>query len=196
MPNTTVKIAFALFLVVAAPAASFARHGGSTGFARPAGSAATGNVPISGIARGPANAGGMNNVVVDPSGIGNASRMGTLPQPNIAAPTLPGGSRNPAAPPSMNFKQQALPEGLGGGGGTGGGGSPAARRSSALGAKPDGSEGSNQPGERGARPDDQRHLPRLLNIRSAIRREEIGRNGEARKTVAQFLERVTLPDFR
>ena len=41
------------------------------------------------------------------------------------------------------------------------------------GEKPDGSERSGQPGERGARPHDQRHLPRLLNIRSAIRRDEI-----------------------
>src|SRR6202022_587903 len=40
---------------------------------------------------------------------------------------------------------------------------PAARRSSALGEKPDGSERSGQPGERGARPYDQRYLPRLLN---------------------------------
>jgi len=48
-----------------------------------------GNVPISGIARGPANAGGMNNAAVDPSGVGNASRIAPLPQPNIAAPTIP-----------------------------------------------------------------------------------------------------------
>jgi hypothetical protein len=48
-----------------------------------------GNVPISGIARGPANAGGMNNVAVDPSGVGNASRIAPLPQPHIAAPTIP-----------------------------------------------------------------------------------------------------------
>lgn len=125
MSNSSVKVAIALFMVLTPPAASFARgghgggHAGSAamgGFARPAGSAATGNVPISGIARGPANAGGMNNVGVDPSGIGNASRMGTLPRPNIAAPTLPGGSRNPAAPLSMNLNQQALPEALGGGG--------------------------------------------------------------------------------
>src|SRR5712672_673388 len=109
MPNTTLKIAFAFFLVLATSTASFAQ------VARSAGSAATGNVPISGVAQGPANAGGMNNVVVDPSGVGNASRMGTLPQSNIAAPTLPGGSRNPAAPPSMNLNQQALPEALGGG---------------------------------------------------------------------------------
>ena len=73
-------------------------------------------MPISGIPRGPANAGGMNNAAVDPSGIGNAAKMATLPQPHIAAPTQPGGTRNPAGPPSMNLNQQALPEALGGGG--------------------------------------------------------------------------------
>jgi hypothetical protein len=46
-------------------------------------------VPISGIPRGPANAGGMNNAGVDPSGVGNASRMAPLPQPHIAPPTIP-----------------------------------------------------------------------------------------------------------
>src|SRR3984893_7796380 len=126
MPNTSVKVAIALFMVLTPPAASFARggHGGGhagsaammAGFPRPAGSAGTGNVPISGIPRGPANAGGMNNAAVDPSGIGNAAKMATLPQPHIAAPTQPGGTRNPAGPPSMNLNQQALPEALGGGG--------------------------------------------------------------------------------
>ena len=98
MSNTSVKVAMALFMVLTPLGASFARgghgggHAGSAamgGFARPAGSAATGNVPISGIARGPANAGGINNSVVDPSGVGNASRIATLPQPQIAAPTVP-----------------------------------------------------------------------------------------------------------
>jgi len=83
-------------------------------FARPAGSAGTGNVPISGIPRGPANLGGLNNSTVDPSGIGNAARIATPPQPNIAAPTLPAGSRNPVAPPSMNIEPQALGEISGG----------------------------------------------------------------------------------
>jgi len=116
--NRALKIAIALSIVLTPPAASFARggHGGHGGFARPAGSAGTGNVPISGIPRGPANAGGMNNTAVDPSGIGNAAKMATLPQPHIAAPTQPGGTRNPAGPPSMNLNQQALPEALGGGG--------------------------------------------------------------------------------
>src|SRR6202040_605085 len=119
MSNASVKVAIALFIFLTPPAASFARGGHGAGhagfaamgaFARPAGSAGTGNVPISGIPRGPANAGGLNNATVDPSGYGHASRMGTLPQPNIAAPTQPGGSRNPAAPLSMNLNQQALPE--------------------------------------------------------------------------------------
>jgi hypothetical protein len=125
MSNTSVKVAIALFMVLTPPAASFARggHGGGhAGFAamgafsRPAGSAGVGNVPISGIPRGPANAGGINNSTVDPSGIGNAARMATLLQPHIAVPTQPGGSRNPVAPLSMNLNQQALPEALGGGG--------------------------------------------------------------------------------
>jgi hypothetical protein len=31
----------------------------------------------------------MNNVMVDPSGIGNASRMAPLPPPRITVPTIP-----------------------------------------------------------------------------------------------------------
>jgi len=127
MSNTSVKVAIALFMVLTPPAASFARgghgggHAGSAAmrglFPRAAGSAGTGNVPISGIARGPANAGGMNNVAVDPSGVGSAFRIAPQPQPpHMAVSTQPGGTRNPAAPPSMNLNQQALPEALGGGG--------------------------------------------------------------------------------
>lgn len=123
MSNTSVKVAIALFIVLTPPAASFARggHGGGHAgfaamgaFARPAGSAGVGNVPISGIPRGPANAGGINNATVDPSGIGNAARMATLPQAHIAAPTPPGGSQNPVAPPSMNAEPQAMGEVSGG----------------------------------------------------------------------------------
>jgi hypothetical protein len=118
MPSRALKIAIAVAIVLTLPAGSFARggHGGHGGFARAAGSAGTGNVPISGIPRGPANAGGLNNATVDPSGIGNAFRMGPRPQPNMAVSTQPGGTRNPAGPPSMNLNQQALPEALGGGG--------------------------------------------------------------------------------
>jgi hypothetical protein len=122
MSNPSVKVAIALFMILTPPAASFARgghgggHAGSAamgGFARPAGSGATGNVPISGIARGPANAGGLNNVAVDPSGVGNASRIAPLPQPHIAAVPIArtAGSRNPSAHSSTNSGQQLLPDG-------------------------------------------------------------------------------------
>jgi hypothetical protein len=123
MSNASVKIAIALFMFLISSAASFARgghggghagFGGMGAFSRPAGSAGVGNVPISGIPRGPANAGGINNSTVDPSGIGNAARMATLPQPQITAPTPPGGSRNSVALPSMNVEPQALVEAPGG----------------------------------------------------------------------------------
>jgi hypothetical protein len=123
MSNVSVKVAIVLFMFLTPPAASFARggHGGGHAgfgamgaFSRPAGSAGMGNVPISGIPRGPGNAGGINNATVDPSGIGNAARMATLPQPHIAAPTQPGGSRNPVAPLSMNVEPQAMGEVSGG----------------------------------------------------------------------------------
>jgi len=80
MSNRSTKIALAILVVLATPAASFARMAGEAG---------TGNVPISGIPPGPANAGGMNNVTVDPSGIGNASRIAPLPPPRITVPVIP-----------------------------------------------------------------------------------------------------------
>src|ERR1700730_12606048 len=104
MSSRALKIAIAMSIVLTPPAASFARggHGGHGGFARAAGSAGTGNVPISGIPRGPANAGGLNNATVDPSGVGNAFRLAPQPQPHMAASTQPSGTRNPAAPPSID----------------------------------------------------------------------------------------------
>lgn len=72
--------AVVLLLVLAAPAASFARAAGEAGM---------GNVPISGIAPGPANAGGMNNAMVDPSGIGNANKVAPIPPPRITVPVVP-----------------------------------------------------------------------------------------------------------
>jgi hypothetical protein len=80
MSSSSAKIALASFIFLAAPAASFARMAGEAG---------AGNVPISGIAPGPANAGGMNNVMVDPSGIGNASKIAPLPSPRITVPAIP-----------------------------------------------------------------------------------------------------------
>ena len=126
MSNRAMKIAVALSIVLTPAAASFARGGGGHGgghggfarlggFGRLAGSAGTGNVPISGIPRGPGNAGGLNNATVDPSGH-NVSRIASPLLPHLAVPTQPGGTRNPAAPLSMNLNQQALPEALGGGG--------------------------------------------------------------------------------
>ena len=119
MSNRELKIAIALSVVLTPPAASFARggHGGHGGFARATGSAGTGNVPVSGIPRGP-SAGVLNSATLNRSGLGNASRIAPLPQlpqPHIAAPMQPGGSQNPAAPASMNLGQQPLPEALGGG---------------------------------------------------------------------------------
>jgi hypothetical protein len=76
--NNLAKIALALLLVT--PAASMARTAGGAG---------AGNVPISGIPPGPANAGGLNNVTVDPSGIGNAAKMAPLPPPSLAVPVVP-----------------------------------------------------------------------------------------------------------
>jgi hypothetical protein len=80
MFKTSAKIILALLAVLAAPAASFARSAGEAGM---------GNVPISGIAAGPANAGGMNNAGVDPSGIANANKVAPIPPPRITVPTVP-----------------------------------------------------------------------------------------------------------
>jgi hypothetical protein len=80
MSSTSAKIALALLVALAAPAASYARMAGEAGM---------GNVPISGIPPGPANVGGMNNVLVDPSGIANASKVAPLPPPHITVPVVP-----------------------------------------------------------------------------------------------------------
>jgi hypothetical protein len=84
MSNTSVKVAIALFMVLAIPAASFARGGG--GGAPGGGSAATGN-----LAGGRANAGALNSALsnTDPSGVGNAGRVAAPPPPRISAPTVP-----------------------------------------------------------------------------------------------------------
>jgi hypothetical protein len=80
MSNRAKAIAVAFFVILAAPSASFARMAGEAGM---------GNVPISGIPAGPANAGGMNNASVDPSGIGNANKMAPIPPPRITEPVIP-----------------------------------------------------------------------------------------------------------
>ena len=44
---------------------------------------------VSGIPRGPGSAGGLNNSVNDPSGIGNAARIPPPPPPSMAVPAAP-----------------------------------------------------------------------------------------------------------
>jgi hypothetical protein len=83
MSNPAAKVALVLLLSVVTPAPSFAQA------ARTAGAAGSGNIPISGIPPGPANVGGLNNVTVDPSGIGNASKIAPLPPPRITVPVVP-----------------------------------------------------------------------------------------------------------
>jgi len=78
--KTSPKVLFMLLIVVATPAASSARQAGEAG---------TGNTSINGVPPGPANVGGINNVGVDPSGIGNASKMPPLPPPRISVPVIP-----------------------------------------------------------------------------------------------------------
>ncbi len=82
MSNTTTKFAIALFLVLATPAASFARGGGAPG----GGATATGN-----LGGGRPNAGALNSALsnTDPSGVGNAARVAAPPPPRISAPTIP-----------------------------------------------------------------------------------------------------------
>ena len=84
MSNTSVKVAIALFMVLAIPSVSLARGGGARG----GGSAATGN-----LGGGRPNAGALNsalsNAPVDPSGVGNAARVAAPPPPRISAPTIP-----------------------------------------------------------------------------------------------------------
>jgi hypothetical protein len=74
-PGPAVFAALALLCLVAAPSISRAQDAG-----------------VSGIPPGPANARGLNGSVSDPSGIGNAARMPTLPQPTIT----------PVVPPSVS----------------------------------------------------------------------------------------------
>jgi hypothetical protein len=44
---------------------------------------------VSGVPRGPGSAGGLNNSLNDPSGIGNAARIPAPPPPSMAVPVVP-----------------------------------------------------------------------------------------------------------
>jgi hypothetical protein len=84
MSNTTTKFAIALFLVLATPAASLARGAGGSAAAGHSGSAAAGSSRANAAAIGTAT-----SVLVDPSGIGNASKVAAPPPPNITVPAIP-----------------------------------------------------------------------------------------------------------
>lgn len=86
MSKITMKLAIASLLILAAPAASLARGGG--------GSFAGGHMGMSSGGAGAfhPNAGLIGSAqesVTDPSGIGNASRMQSIPPPSITVPAIP-----------------------------------------------------------------------------------------------------------
>jgi hypothetical protein len=84
MSNTSVKVkvAIALFMVLATPAASFARGGGGRG----GGAAAMGAGRPNAALGAQIGAAGM---LANPSGVGNAARVAAPPPPRISAPTIP-----------------------------------------------------------------------------------------------------------
>jgi hypothetical protein len=81
MSNTSVKVAFVFFMVLALPAASFARGGGSAGMGHSGG--AGGSRPNAGLI------GAAQSQLTNPSGMGNASRVAPIPPPRITVPTVP-----------------------------------------------------------------------------------------------------------
>jgi hypothetical protein len=81
MSNTSVKVAIALFMILATPAASFARGGGAAGMGHSGG--------VGGARPNAATLGALGNMSVDPSGVGNAARVAAPPPPRISAPTIP-----------------------------------------------------------------------------------------------------------
>jgi hypothetical protein len=81
MSNTSVKVAIALFMILATPAASFARGGGAAGMGHSGG--------VGGARPNAATLGALGNMSVDPSGVGNAARVAAPPPPRISAPIIP-----------------------------------------------------------------------------------------------------------
>jgi hypothetical protein len=68
---------------------------------------------VSGIPRGPGSAGGLNNSINDPSGVGNAARIAPPPPPSMAVPVVPSGptfSSRPSrtAPVMTRVKRQTV----------------------------------------------------------------------------------------
>jgi hypothetical protein len=67
-------------LFLAAPTASFAQVAGEMG---------SGKLSISGNPLGPANPGGLNNVLTNPGGVSKDSKVAPLPLPHITVPVIP-----------------------------------------------------------------------------------------------------------
>ena len=76
--------------------------------------AQTGDAGVSGIPRGPGNAGGLNNAGNDPSGIGNAGRITAPLPPSMAVPVVPSASPlstsrlSPRVAPVSRVKRDAV----------------------------------------------------------------------------------------
>jgi len=85
MSNISVKVAFVFFMVLALPTASFARGGGSAGMGHSGGVGGT----VGGARPNAATLGALENMSVDPSGVGNASRVAPIAPPRISVPTVP-----------------------------------------------------------------------------------------------------------
>jgi hypothetical protein len=82
MSNTSVKVAIALFMVMATPAASFARGGGG-------GSAGMGHSGgVGGVRPNAGLIGAAQSQVTNPSGMGNVGVVPIAP-PRITVPTVP-----------------------------------------------------------------------------------------------------------
>jgi hypothetical protein len=75
MSNNSLKIAAALFMILAVPGAAFA-HGG--------GFAPTGQMGARAAAIRAAN-----SMLTDPSGMGNANKVTAIPPPRISVPPIP-----------------------------------------------------------------------------------------------------------
>ena len=75
MSNNSIKIAAALFMILAVPGAAFARGGGF---------ASTGQMGARAAAIAAAS-----SVLTDPSGMGNANRVAPIPPPRIYVPPIP-----------------------------------------------------------------------------------------------------------
>jgi hypothetical protein len=76
--NPSAKIALVFFVILASPTASFARASGQeeTGHLR----SVQPNVPAINT---------LDNMSVDPSGVGKASKLAPIPPPRIYVPTIP-----------------------------------------------------------------------------------------------------------